>query len=84
MTFLLAFVMVSTFRYRSFKEVDLREKLPFKYLVVGVCLFVVVALRPEVMLFAVFLTYAVLGAVFGFVRFGKSQRDKARLKKESV
>lgn len=74
MTFLLAFVMVSTFRYRSFKDLDLKERLPFRYLVLGVGIFTAVALRPEVNLFILFLTYAVLGAVFGVFRWGKSAR----------
>lgn len=74
MAFLLAFVMVSTFRYRSFKDLDLKERLPFRYLVVGVGIFTVIALRPEVNLFVLFLTYAVLGALFGIFRWGKSAR----------
>ena len=75
MTLLLGFVMVSTFRYRSFKELDLRQRLPFKYLVAGVVLFVVIALRPEVMLFVLFLTYAVLGAIFGILKIGLKKRN---------
>lgn len=71
MTFLLAFVMVSTFKYRSFKDLDFRHRLPFGYLVVGVSMIVVVALKPEVMIFFLFLTYAVLGAIFGVLRLGK-------------
>jgi len=71
MTFLLAFVMVSTFRYRSFKDLDLKERLPFKYLVLGVLIIVVVALRPEVNLFILFLSYACLGALAGVLQFGK-------------
>lgn len=71
MTFLLAFVMVSTFRYRSFKDLDLKQRLPFRYLVVGVTLITVVAYRPEVNLFMLFLSYATLGAVFGFLRLGR-------------
>jgi CDP-diacylglycerol--serine O-phosphatidyltransferase len=74
MTFLLAFVMVSTFRYRSFKDLDLKERRPFRYLVLGVGILTAVALRPEVNLFVLFLTYAVLGAVFGVFRWGKSAR----------
>lgn len=76
MTFLLAFVMVSTFRYRSFKDLDLKERLPFKYLIFGVALIGVVAYRPEVNLFLLFLTYAILGAVFGVLNFGKNKRIK--------
>lgn len=71
MTFLLAFVMVSTFRYRSFKDLDFKQRLPFPYLVAGVIVIAIVAYRPEVNLFILFLTYATLGAVFGFLRLGR-------------
>lgn len=74
MMILLAFVMVSTFRYRSFKDLDLKERLPFFYLVIGVSVLVIVALRPEVMLFVLFMGYAILGAVFGIFRLGKNVR----------
>ena len=73
MTFLLAFVMVSTFKYRSFKDLDLKERLPFKYLVLAILIVVVVGLRPEVNLFLLFLTYATLGAMAGVFRFGKKR-----------
>lgn len=74
MTILLALVMVSNFRYRSFKDLDLKERLPFRYLLLGVGVIVVVALRPEVMLFVLFFGYAVLGAVFGVFKLGKNAR----------
>ncbi len=75
MVVLLAIVMVSNFRYRSFKDLDLKQRLPFKYLILGVIILVVVLWRPELMLFALFLTYATLGAVFGVLRIGKKQRQ---------
>lgn len=74
MTVLLAVVMVSNFRYRSFKDLDLKERLPFRYLLLGVGVLVIVALRPEVMLFVLFMGYATLGAVFGTFRLGKNIR----------
>lgn len=74
MTFLLAIVMVSTFRYRSFKDLDLKERVPFRYLVFALGIVVVVALRPEVMLFVLFFSYASLGAIFGIFRLGKNVR----------
>jgi CDP-diacylglycerol---serine O-phosphatidyltransferase len=74
MTFLLALVMVSNFRYRSFKDLDLKERMPFRYLVLGVGILVIVAYRPEVNLFLLFLSYATLGAVFGFLKLGKNVR----------
>lgn len=72
MTMLLALVMVSTFRYRSFKDLDLKERMPFHYLLMGVGIIFVVALRPEVMLFVLFMGYAATGAVFGIFRLGKN------------
>ena len=71
MTILLAVVMVSNFRYRSFKDLDLKQRLPFSYLLLGVLVIFFVALRPEVMLFILFLSYATLGAIFGVLRLGK-------------
>ncbi|MBY0314279.1 MAG: CDP-diacylglycerol--serine O-phosphatidyltransferase [Bdellovibrionales bacterium] len=72
---LLALTMVSTFRYRSFKDLDFRKKQPFPVLVVGVLLFIVIAWRPEVMLFVLFLTYASLGAIFGVFFYGKHKKE---------
>lgn len=79
MTFLLGFVMVSTFRYRSFKDLDLKERLPFRYLIFGVIIISVVAYRPEVNLFILFLTYAILGAIFGILNLGKNKRIRANV-----
>ncbi len=75
MVMLLGIVMVSNFRYRSFKDLDLKERLPFKYLLLGVFVVFIVALRPEVMLFILFFSYALLGAIFGILRIGKKQRE---------
>lgn len=77
MTFLLGFTMVSNFRYRSFKDLDLKQRLPFTYLVIGVFIFALIAIRPEVMLFVLFLGYALLGAIFGIFRLGKLPKRKS-------
>ena len=74
-TILLAFVMVSNFRYRSFKDLDLKQRLPFRYLILGVIVLFLVAIRHELMLFVLFFSYAVLGAVFGVMRMGKKQKN---------
>ena len=78
MTFLLGFVMVSTFRYRSFKDIDFRHRLPFQYLVVGVFILAMVAIRPETALFVLFLSYAILGAIFGIWRLGSRHPRNAK------
>lgn len=79
LTVLLGIVMVSTFRYRSFKDLDLKERVPFKYLVVGVGVIAWIAYRPEVNLFILFLIYAVLGAVLGVLNFGKNKKFKSNV-----
>ncbi|MBC85780.1 MAG: CDP-diacylglycerol--serine O-phosphatidyltransferase [Bdellovibrionaceae bacterium] len=76
-TFLLAFVMVTNFRYRSFKDLDLKRRLPFKYLVYGVFLVAIIGLNPEVNLFVLFLSYALLGAIFGILKIGRQPRGTA-------
>ena len=75
MTILLAVVMVSNFRYRSFKDLDLKQRMPFRYLLIGVIVLVLVAIRWEVMLFVLFFTYALLGAIFGIFRLGKRYKQ---------
>lgn len=74
MTALLAVVMVSTFPYRSFKDLDFRQRVPFRYLVFGVSIVAIIAIRPEVMLFVTFMTYAVFGAIFGLLKIGRQPK----------
>ncbi len=81
MAFLAAFVMVSNFKYRSFKDLDFRKQVPFRYLVLGVLIIVLVASRPELMLFILFVTYGALGLVFGLFRFEKNRRIRRKMKK---
>ena len=71
---LLAVVMVSNVPYRSFKDLDFKHRLPFRYLVFGVFLVAVIAMRPEVMLFVTFLTYTALGAIFGVLKIGRQPK----------
>lgn len=73
MTVLLAIFMISNFRYRSFKDLDLKQRLPFNYLVAGVVILAAVAYRPEVHLFVLFMAYALAGAVFGLMGWGRKR-----------
>src|SRR3972149_3721941 len=61
--YVLAFLMVSTFRYRSFKDMRLWGRQPFRVLVSAVLLFILLAAEPQIMLFALFAVYAVSGVV---------------------
>ena len=76
MTFMLGLTMVSQFRYKSFKNVNLKKKQPFTYLVIGVLIIISVAIHPEVMLFVLFFSYALLGAIMGL--FHKTNQIRKR------
>ncbi|MFK8138848.1 MAG: CDP-diacylglycerol--serine O-phosphatidyltransferase [Bdellovibrionales bacterium] len=81
-TGLLGFVMVSNFPYRSFKNLDFKRTMPFNYLVIGVLIFSVIAYRPELMIFVLFLTYASMGAVFGILKIGKQPKRNPFIKNQ--
>ncbi len=80
MTFLLGLTMVSQFRYKSFKDLNLKRKQPFTYLVIGVLVIILVAIRPEVMLFVLFFMYALIGALLGV--FHKTTAKRKSRKKQ--
>jgi CDP-diacylglycerol---serine O-phosphatidyltransferase len=62
-TLVLSFLMVSTIKYRSFKDLKFRGRQHITYLVWGILGLVLVAAWPEVMLFVMFTGYALLGPV---------------------
>jgi CDP-diacylglycerol--serine O-phosphatidyltransferase len=62
-TLLAGVLMVSNVRYRSFKDLDLRGKIPFVALLSVVSVIVVISFNPPKVLFAGFLVYALSGPV---------------------
>lgn len=61
LTILAGLLMVSNFRYNSFKDVNWRDKVSFLAILVVVLIFVVIAARPAQMLFGIFFLYACSG-----------------------
>lgn len=61
LTLVLAFLMVSTIKYRSFKDLKFRGGRHFNYLVWAILVLMLVVAWPQVMLFAVFMGYALSG-----------------------
>jgi len=64
-TYLLAFLMVSTFRYRSLKGLALKDRKPLGVLVGLLLVFLLMVVAPQVMLFAFFAGYAIWGMLEG-------------------
>ncbi|MGJ8680284.1 CDP-diacylglycerol--serine O-phosphatidyltransferase [Paraglaciecola sp.] len=59
-------LMVSNFKYNSFKEINLSGKVPFVALLLIMLVFVVVATEPALVLFIVFALYALAGPINTF------------------
>jgi CDP-diacylglycerol--serine O-phosphatidyltransferase len=59
-------LMVSNFKYNSFKELNLSGKVPFVALLIIMLIFVVVATEPALVLFIVFSLYALAGPINTF------------------
>jgi len=60
-TLTLSFLMVSTIKYRSFKDMKFRGGRHITYLVWGILTLMLLAAWPQVMLFVLFAGYALLG-----------------------
>jgi len=63
LTVLTGILMVSNVRYHSFKDLDLKHKVPFMTLLAIVMVFVFVAVDPPQVLFFLLLLYALSGPV---------------------
>ncbi|GAA0857801.1 CDP-diacylglycerol--serine O-phosphatidyltransferase [Aliiglaciecola litoralis] len=59
-------LMVSNFKYNSFKEVDWHGKVPFVAMLIIMMGFVIVATEPALVLFLVFALYALAGPINTF------------------
>ena len=79
-------MMVSNVRFHSFKELNLKDKVPFVTLLLMVLGFVVITLKPAMILFLLFLGYAISGPVLTLISLNKKRllRRQTRRKKAEV
>jgi CDP-diacylglycerol--serine O-phosphatidyltransferase len=63
LTFLVSYLMISTIRYRSFKDLDLRRRRPIWILPLTAAILVVIGFAPSIALLTLALTYAASGPV---------------------
>ena len=61
LTFVVGILMVSSMRYHSFKEFDVRGKVPFVVMLFLVLVFAFIAIDPPLILFGAFILYAMSG-----------------------
>ena len=74
-----AALMVSNVRYYSFKEFDLKGKVPFLHVLMIVLMFAAIAISPAIMLFMTSLGYALSGPLYTLLGL-----KKARVKRRSL
>lgn len=76
LTTLTGLLMVSNFRYHSFKEIDFHGKVPFIVLVVVVVVLAIVQTHPPTVLFVLFLVYAISGPVLTLLQLRKHREHR--------
>ena len=59
----LSFAMVTSLPYRSFKDLDLKHRVPFIFVLGLVLVFVLISFDPPLVVFIIFLAYALSGPV---------------------
>ncbi len=85
LTVAVGLLMVSNIRYNSFKEVDFRGKIPFFSMVVMMLGFSVLFIQPPLILFLIFLVYAISGPVLTLKHLrSRKARRRAALKSEDT
>lgn len=67
-------LMVSNVKYRSFKDLDLKNKVPFVTILIMVLIFISIIYQPPFILFAIFALYTLSG-LFGYL-FRKIRKIK--------
>ncbi|OGT55195.1 MAG: CDP-diacylglycerol--serine O-phosphatidyltransferase [Gammaproteobacteria bacterium RIFCSPHIGHO2_12_FULL_41_15] len=77
--FLLGLLKVSTIRYRSFKDIDLRNKrVSLVVIIIAILVLALIALDPPEMLFFLVLTYVISGPVNVIWRFFRHRKLRAK------
>jgi CDP-diacylglycerol--serine O-phosphatidyltransferase len=78
LTTITGLLMVSNFRFSSFKEIDFKGKVPFMVVVVVMLAFAILLLQPPIVLFLMFTTYAFSGPIITLIQLRKRKADRAQ------
>ncbi|WP_223669088.1 CDP-diacylglycerol--serine O-phosphatidyltransferase [Kangiella shandongensis] len=82
LTLVTGLLMVSNFRYSSFKEVDWKGKIPFIGVLIIVLVFIFIAMDPPSVLFAGFALYALSGPVMTLWRLKDIKEERRQRKSQ--
>jgi len=78
-TAFLGLLMVSNTRYRSFKDVDIRSKVPFVSIVVVMLIFAIVLVQPPLVLFLISAMYAISGLMLTLTHLRRRRAKRRKL-----
>ncbi len=81
LTLITGLLMVSRFAYFSFKDLDLKKRVPFITVLIVMLVFVLVSIETPTALFLIFFSYLISGPLFAIFRWLRKRRLKA-LKQE--
>jgi CDP-diacylglycerol--serine O-phosphatidyltransferase len=82
-TIAVGLLMVSNVRYYSFKDFDLKGKVPFVAMLVVILIFVLISIDPPQVLFATFLIYALSGLLTTIVLVVRHRRRRQKTNPET-
>lgn len=68
-------LMVSSFKYHSFKEINMGGKVPFASLLIIPAIFMLISLNPPLVLFCLFAGFAATGPLFWLIRRHRGQSE---------
>lgn len=83
-TFFVAALMVSNIRYNSFKDIDLRKRIPFVTLLIIVLVFVGVAVDPPTVFLIIFASYMLSGPILTLIRLRKTRQERKQLRAKAI
>jgi CDP-diacylglycerol--serine O-phosphatidyltransferase len=75
-TLCIGLLMVSNIRYRSFKDLNLKGKVPFFTIIAMVLIFAVISSSPSTVLFGSFVLYAFSGVFISSLQWFRRRRAK--------
>lgn len=81
MTIIAGILMVSNIRYHSFKQLDLRGRIPFVAVLIIVLVFVFIASEPSTILFLIAAAYALSGPVITLLVIRKHRASRIKNEK---
>ncbi|MDX1795894.1 MAG: CDP-diacylglycerol--serine O-phosphatidyltransferase [Hydrogenovibrio sp.] len=84
LTLVVGLMMVSNMRFNSFKELNLKGKVPFVTLLLIVLVFVVITLKPAMILFILFFVYTISGPVVTLRLLQKKRSERKRNKQQKT